>query len=85
MDNVYIKELCVEKHKTIDEKLDEHEARLNNHSARLDALEVDNSSLKTEMKNVCKDIQNLISTIKWGLGIFTTVALFVLGYLVKRG
>jgi peptidoglycan hydrolase CwlO-like protein len=83
MDETYNKDLCEEKHTHIEKLLDEHETRLNNHSNRIDALEGDNRELKTEMKNVCKDIQNLISTIKWGLGIFVTVALFVLGYLIK--
>jgi chromosome segregation ATPase len=84
MDEAYSKDLCKEKHEQIKKLLDEHETRLNNHSNRIDALEGDNRELKAEMKNVCKDIQNLISTIKWGLGIFVTVALFVIGILIKK-
>lgn len=83
--DVFSQKVCDVNHKTVDEKLIDHEQRLNGHSKRLDALEVDNSSLKTEMKNLCTKVSDLISTIKWGLGIFVTVALFVLGYLIKKG
>jgi hypothetical protein len=74
----YDEKLCNEKHLNIEKILDEHKDRLDGHSKRLDTLEVENGSLKTEMKNVCLKIESLINTIKWGLGIFVTIVLFIL-------
>lgn len=74
----YDEKLCNEKHLNIEKVLDDHKVRLDGHSKRLDALDIENSSLKTEMKNVCLKIESLINTIKWGLGIFVTIALFIL-------
>lgn len=44
-------ELCLEKHKRVDEKLDLHDRRLNNHEDRLDKLEQGQSEFKIEIKN----------------------------------
>ena len=74
----YDEKLCNEKHDNFKEMLSDHESRLNGHSKRIDALDVENGSLKTEMKHVCEQIRNLINTIKWGLGIFTTIVLYIL-------
>lgn len=80
----YDEKLCNEKHKTIDEKLEDHEKRLNNHSGRLDKLEQDNVEHKTDIRNLIKKMDDFISTIKWGLGIFVTVSIFVMGVLLKK-
>lgn len=80
----YNKDLCNEKHKTLDTKIDDHEKRINNHSVRIDKLEQDSAEYKTEIRNLCLKVEDLISTIKWGLGIFITVSIFVIGILLKR-
>lgn len=80
----YDEKLCNEKHKTIDEKLENHEKRLNNHSGRLDKLEHDNVEHKTDIRNLIKKMDDFISTIKWGLGIFVTVSIFAMGILIKK-
>ncbi|KZL94379.1 hemolysin XhlA family protein [Clostridium magnum] len=80
----YDEKLCNEKHKTIDEKLEDHEIRLNNHSERLKVLEQDSREHKTDIKNLIKKMDDFISTIKWGLGIFVTVSIFVMGILLKK-
>ena len=46
-------------------KIDIHERRINNHSERLDKLELDNASLKTEIKNLCENIKSLTNMMKW--------------------
>lgn len=80
----YDEKLCSEKHENIKAILDDHENRLNKHSLRLDKLEQDNSENKTDIRNLIKKIDDFISTIKWGLGIFVTVSIFVIGILLKK-
>lgn len=62
-------ELCLEKHERLKERLDIHERRINNHSERLDKLEQDNVELKTEIKNLCKQIGALTAILKWFIGL----------------
>lgn len=70
-----MEKLCEEKHKGVSEKLGVAERRLNNHSDRIDKLEQGHSEFKVEIKNLCKDIQSLTSTLKWFIGLM--VASFV--------
>ena len=72
-------ELCLEKHKRLDEKLEVHDTRLNNHSERLDKLEQDNASFKAELKNLCDNLKQLTSVLKGliGLGATTLVGFFI--------
>ncbi|PRR85943.1 hemolysin XhlA family protein [Clostridium luticellarii] len=83
MSECYDAKLCEEKHEQIKEKLDLHDKRLNNHSDRLDRLEQNETENRTEIKNLIKKMDDFISTIKWGLGIFVTVSIFVVGVLLK--
>lgn len=50
---------------------------------RVGCLEVDTGSIKADVKNLCKSVDSLINTIKWGLGIFVTVSICVIGFLSK--
>lgn len=65
-------DVCREKHKRIDERLDNHKDRLNNHGNRIDKLEQFRSSTETEIKNLIIQIGDLISIIKWFMGLFGT-------------
>lgn len=80
----YDEKLCSEKHENIKAILEDHENRLNEHSTRLDRLEQDNRENRTDIRNLIKKIDDFISTIKWGLGIFVTVSIFVIGVLLKK-
>ena len=80
----YNKSLCEDKHKNIDKRLEEHEKILNEHSKDITELKEDSREFKTEIKNLIQKIDNFISTIKWGLGIFVTVSIFVIGILLKK-
>lgn len=77
--------LCDEKHKRIDEKIEVHEKRLNNHSARLDKLEQDGAELKAEIKNLCKQIEGLNSTLKWFIGLLVGALVSFFFYAVQKG
>lgn len=83
MSENYDAKLCEEKHDNIIKSLDDHEKRLNGHSDRLDKLEQRGAAVDTKLENLCDKITNLISTLKWGFGLIVTIALFVLGYLIK--
>lgn len=80
----YDEKLCKERCKTVDEKLNLHDTRLNNHADRLDKLEQNEVENRTEIKNLIKKMDDFISTIKWGLGIFVTFSIFVIGILIKK-
>lgn len=55
--------------------IDVHERRINNHADRLDKLEQNDAKRDIQIENLCKSIEGLISTIKWGAG-------FILGGIV---
>lgn len=84
MSENYDAKLCDEKHLNIKETLYDHENRLNGHSKRLDALEQDNRENHTEIKNLIKKMDTFITVIMWGLGIFVTVSIFIIGILLKK-
>jgi peptidoglycan hydrolase CwlO-like protein len=63
------KELCTERHKRIDEKLDTLNKRVNNHSERLDRIEQAQSEFRIEIKNLCEDLKSLTSVLKWFIGL----------------
>jgi len=81
----YDEKLCKEQHKQIDNTLEEHDAWLKKHDDEISSIKSENSSFKSDITTLFKKIDSLISTIKWGLGIFVTVALFILGYLIRKG
>jgi sugar-specific transcriptional regulator TrmB len=77
MDNV-----CEEKHKRIDECLDNHSKRLNNHSERIDKLEQFKSSTEVEIRNLIEQIKSLVQTLKWSMGVIvTTLVAFFIWYI----
>lgn len=73
MSENYDGKLCAEVHKGITKALDEHDARIYK-------LEQENIELKVGIKNLCKSMDSLISTIKWGLGTFITIVIFLMAY-----
>ncbi|WP_338691232.1 hemolysin XhlA family protein [Paraclostridium sordellii] len=49
-----------------DHMLEAHERRLNNHSERLDKLEQSDAKRDIQIDNLCKSIEGLVNTLKWG-------------------
>ncbi|MGH4125274.1 MAG: hemolysin XhlA family protein [Clostridium sp.] len=78
-------DVCVEKHKRIDERLITHDTRINNHSERIDKLEQAQSEFKVEIKNLCENIKNLTSTMKWFMEIWVTSLLGFFFYAIQSG
>lgn len=84
MSECYDAKLCEERHKTLDDKVGEHEIWLKKHDEEISLIKQDNRENKTDVKNLIKKMDDFISTIKWGLGIFVTVSIFVVGVLLKK-
>ena len=83
--NTYNPELCLEKHKRIDEKLNTHEKRLAKHSDRLDKLEQYQSRTEAIIKNLCEKIDSLVTTMRWFIGLLVGAFVTFFFYVVQRG
>jgi len=64
--------ICQERHKRIDERLDVHDKRLNDHSEEIDRLNVSDARNTNEITNLCKQISDLITTLRWLIGLLVT-------------
>jgi uncharacterized coiled-coil DUF342 family protein len=91
VNNKYDSELCKNKHENIEEKIDnihiklnDHEEIIKEHSREITNLKEDNREFKTEIKNLIKKMDDFMVTLRWGLGIFVTVCIFVIGILIKK-
>ena len=64
--------LCDERHKRVDERLDIHDKRLNDHSKDIDKLNVSDARNTNEITNLCKQIGDLVTTLRWLIGLLVT-------------
>jgi|LSQX01.2.fsa_nt_gb hypothetical protein len=78
-------DICLEKHKRIDEKLNIHEKRLDKHSDRLDKLEQYQSRTEAIIKNLCEKIDSLVTTMRWFIGLLVGAFVTFFFYVVQRG
>lgn len=77
-----LQELCLEKHKHIDEKFDNLGQTVQGHEERISKIE--NSQIRTEtiVQNLCSQIQSLISVLKWSIGVLVTTGIgFIIWYI----
>ena len=79
------KELCNERHKRIDEKFDTQEKRINNHSERIDLLEQYRSKTEAKIESLCEQIQGLVTTMKWFIGLIVGSFVAFFFYAAQRG
>lgn len=77
--------LCDEKHKRVDERLDTHERRLNAHSDQLDGLLVSDAKNTTSLDNLCKQIADLVQTVKWLIGLAGSSLIGFFFYAIQNG
>lgn len=77
--------ICKERHKRIDEKLEIHDKRLNNHSERLDRIELVNTKLEERLDNLIKQLTQLNSTMKWFMGIMVGAFVSFFFYAAQKG
>lgn len=75
-------DLCKHKHERVDEIIENHDSRLCDHDKRIDLLEQFQSRSEVQIMNLCKEIESLVSTIKWSMGVLITTLLgFVIWYI----
>jgi hypothetical protein len=84
MSENYDSKLCENIHRQIDEKLEDHESWLKKHDDEISSIKQGNREHSTEIKNLIKKMDSFITIIMWGLGIFVTVSIFVIGVLLKK-
>ena len=77
--------VCTERHRRIDERLDTQDRRINNHSERLDKVEQFQSRTETKIENLCEQIQGLVTTIRWAMGLFVGALVSFFFYAAQRG
>ena len=61
--------VCEEKHKRLEEKINVHDTRLNDHAGRIDKLEQNQSRVDVKIENLCEQIKQLVSVLKWYIGL----------------
>ncbi|AWB31508.1 MULTISPECIES: hemolysin XhlA family protein [Clostridium] len=61
--------VCEEKHKRIEEKINVHDIRLNDHGKRIDKIEQNQSRTDTKIENLCDQLKQLVSVLKWYIGL----------------
>lgn len=78
-------EVCLERHKRIDENIDKQEKRLDDHDVRLDRLEQDGRELKIEIKNLCENLKSLTNIMKWFVGTLGGALVGFFFYVIEAG
>ncbi|NEZ76295.1 hypothetical protein EXM98_06355 [Clostridium botulinum] len=61
--------VCEEKHKRLEEKINVHDIRINNHSERIDKIEQNQFRTDAKMENLCDQLKQLVSVLKWYVGL----------------
>ncbi|OSB07981.1 hypothetical protein B2H97_16055 [Paraclostridium bifermentans] len=64
--------------------IDVHERRINNHADRLDKLEQNDAKRDIQIENLCKSIEGLINTLKWGFGFICSGVIGFFFYAVQN-
>lgn len=77
--------VCLEKHRSIDKQLKVHDDRLNAHAKRLDLLSEDSREYKIQIQHLCKDIGNLVTTLRWFMGLIIGATVSFFFYAVQQG
>ena len=77
--------ICKERHKSLDDKLVRHEERLNNHSNRIDKLEQYQNRAEVKMDNLCEQIKNLVTTMRWFMGLLVGSFIGFFFYAAQKG
>ena len=69
----------------IGHQVEVHEKRINNHSERIDKLEQEGVALKAEIKNLCENLKQLTSVMKWFIGLLIGYFVGFFFYAVQQG
>ena len=74
-----------EKHKRLEEKINVHDIRLNDHGKRIDKIEQNQSKIDTKIENLCDQLKQLVSVLKWYIGLSVGALLSFFFYAVQYG
>lgn len=85
MSENYSLELCEEKHKRLNERLDTQDKRLNDQSGRIDRLEQRGASVDAKIENLCEQLKSLTATLKWFMGLLIGSFAAFFFYAVGKG
>lgn len=77
-------EVCNEKHKRLDEKLEVHERRLNNHGERLDSIELTSGRLEERLNNLIRQLEQLNKTMKWFIALMVGSFIAFFFYAIQQ-
>ncbi|EQC1535370.1 hemolysin XhlA family protein [Clostridium botulinum] len=69
----------------VEMKINEHDDTLREHDKRLDKIEQDGREFKVQIENLCDNIKNLTSAIKWLIGLGASSLLGFFFYAVQQG
>lgn len=84
--------LCTEKHENIEDKFENHQKRLDKHSDEIDDIKssiglinADNREFKTKITDLCKQLTELTTTIRWFIGLMVGGFVGFFFYAVQQG
>lgn len=77
--------VCEEKHKRLEEKINVHDIRLNDHGKRIDTIEQNQSKIDTKIENLCDQLKQLVSVLKWYIGLSVGALVSFFFYAVQYG
>lgn len=69
---------------TMEIKIKEHTETLKEHDKRFDKIEQDGREFKIEIKNLCKDIKGLTTTMRWFMGLLVGSFVGFFFYVVQH-
>jgi hypothetical protein len=79
-----INDICMEKHKNIDEHLERVDAIMDDHGVRIGALEVGRAEDRGDIKSLCKSLDSLTATNRWFIGLVVGEMVIILGALFLK-
>lgn len=76
-------ELCDERHKRVDERLDGHDKLFETQGKQLEDLTITSTRNSTQIENLCGKIGDLVQTTKWFIGIMVASFVSFFFYVVQ--
>lgn len=70
---------------SIRENIKRNEIRINNHSDRIDKLEQYRSGTEQQIKNLVDQVSNLVTTMRWFIGLLVGSFVGFFFYAVQHG
>ena len=84
--------LCIEKHENIEDKFENHQKKLDEHSdeigdikSSIGVINADNREFKTKITDLCKQLTELTTTIRWFIGLMVGGFVSFFFYAAQKG